>query len=183
MAEDRSQKWIIERLRKDHDRSNFDSGVPSVDDFLKERATQFQKRGLGRTFVAVAPGCNRVLGFYTLSSGAVSFDKLPTKESRSLPSRIPIPVLHVGQLAVDKSNQGQGLGSFLLLDALRRGLRHADEVAMRAVEVYAINDEARQFYRKYGFVELLDDEQHLYIPMKKVAKLFPEEAASSETVS
>lgn len=142
---------------------------------------QFDRRDLGRTFVAAAPDFAQILGYYTLSSGSVSYEELPNTESRSLPSRIPIPVLHLGRLAVDLSAKGKGLGSFLLLDALRRGLVSGRSVAMRAVEVYAIDDSARAFYRKYGFVELLDDQQHLYLSMKQVAKLFSDEGANADT--
>ena len=181
MAESGSRKWIIERLKSSYDRSSFDSGVPLLDDFLKARATQFDKRDLGRTFVAVSPTCHLVLGYYTLSSSAVSFATIPTAESRRLPSQIPIPVLRLGRLAVNKSCQGQGLGAYLLIDALRRGLRITGDVAMYAVEVDAIDAPARQFYAHYGFVALLDDQQHLYIPMKKVAKLFTEMPASSKS--
>lgn len=170
-------KWIVERLGKHHDRSGFDCGVLSLDEFLKTRATQFEKRDLGRTFVAVAPkDVKNVLGYYTLASGAVSCDAIPAEEKSGLPSRMPIPVLHLGRLAVSKAAQGSGLGSFLLVDALRRGLIHGSSIAMRAVEVVAINEDARRFYLKYGFVELVDDRMHLYLSMKKVAKLFPDES-------
>jgi hypothetical protein len=37
-----------------------------------------------------------------------------------------------------------------------------------AVDVRAIDDEARAFYRKYGFLPLEDDPLHLYLPMKTV---------------
>lgn len=170
-------KWIVERLGKQHNRSGFDCGVQSLDEFLKSRATQFEKRDLGRTFVALAPhNLKDVLGYYTLASGAVSFDTIPAEEKSGLPRKIPIPVLHLGRLAVTKSAQGLGLGSFLLVDALRRGLIHGSSIAMRAVEVVAINEDARRFYLKYGFVELVDERMHLYLSMKKVATLFPGES-------
>ncbi len=68
------------------------------------------------------------------------------------------------------------------LDGLHRGLESGRSVAMRAVEVRAINDSAHAFYRKYRFVALLDDKHHLYLSMKQVAKLFPEEVADAEPV-
>lgn len=181
MAEGGKNKWVIERLNSSHDRKNFDSGVPLLNDFLTSRATQFEKRDLGRTFVAVSPNNRSVLGYYTLASSAVSFETIPHEDSRRLPSQIPIPVLRLGRLAVDKSTQGQGLGAYLLIDALRRGLRTAAEVAIYAVEVDAISSAARQFYEHFGFVSLLDDQRHLYLPMKKVARLFPEIPSGFQT--
>ncbi len=182
MDEQAPPRWVVHRLTPHHDRDNFDCGVSSLNDFLTKRATQFDRRDLGRTFVALAPDSEQILGYYTLSSGSVSYEELPNTESRGLPSRIPIPVLHLGRLAVDLSAKGKGLGSFLLLDALRRGLVSGRSVAMRAVKVYAIDGSARAFYCKYGFVELLDDQQHLYLSMKQVAKLFPEQVADAEPI-
>jgi len=51
----------------------------------------------------------------------------------------------------------------------------ADEIGVFAVEVYALNQSAKKFYLKYGFTELTDDEFHLYLPMKKLRKLFENE--------
>jgi len=170
-------KWSIERLGKHHDRSSFDCGIESLNDFLKTRATQFEKRDLGRTFVAIAPSSPKLVqGYYTLASGSVSVHVLPAEQRAGLPERLPIPVLHLGRLAVSKAAQGKGLGSYLLMDALARGLKHGQSIAMRAVEVVANNEDARRFYLKYGFVELVDDRMHLYLSMKKVAKLFPGES-------
>jgi GNAT superfamily N-acetyltransferase len=111
-----------------------------------------------------------VLGYYSLSAGSFDLSVLPEEERRKLP-RHPVPVAHLGRLAVDQSTQGQGLGAFLLLDALARCERLADEIGLHAVEVQAIDDGARKFYLKYGFEPLLDDVHHLYLPMKAIRKL------------
>jgi len=42
---------------------------------------------------------------------------------------------------------------------------------VRAVEVDAIDHSARRFYLKFGFVELVDDRQHLFLPMQVIRKL------------
>jgi len=47
----------------------------------------------------------------------------------------------------------------------------ANKVGIRAVEVHALNNAARQFYEKYGFLPLLDDTQHLFLPMHVIRKL------------
>jgi len=40
------------------------------------------------------------------------------------------------------------------------------------VDVRAIDEEARAFYEKYGFVPLKDNPLHLYLPMKTVQAMF-----------
>ncbi len=156
-------EFIIEPLDKSHQRENFDCGEISLNDFLRKYARQNAERGLGRTFVAVLPGEKRVLGYYTLSSGSIAFDAVPEK----LP-RYPIPVAHLGRLAVDSSMRGQGLGELLLIDALERTVIIAGDFGIYAVELFALTERAKQFYLKYGFVSLKDDDKHLYLPVKTI---------------
>lgn len=133
-------------------------------------ARQNDDKGIGRTFVATRGGDFLVLGYYTLRSGAVAAVTLPEDERRRLPG-YPVPVVHLGRLAVDRAVQGSGLGETLLVDALRRSHATSGEVAAYAVEVVAISEAARSWYVKYGFREMRDDRLHLYLSMKVIVKL------------
>jgi GNAT superfamily N-acetyltransferase len=164
--------WIVEGIRKDHHRDRFDCGQVSLNEFLHRYARQNDDLELGRTFVAILPGDLRVLGYYTLGAGSMRMENLPDEERRRLP-RYPVPVIHLGRLAVDRSVQNQRLGQFLLIHALRKAWTAAREVAAYAVEVVAIDDRAHAFYEKYGFHELRDDRLHMYLSMKTIGKLFP----------
>ncbi|HMF56839.1 MAG TPA: GNAT family N-acetyltransferase [Pyrinomonadaceae bacterium] len=161
-----SDQFEIEPLATRHDRRSFDCGEPSLNDFLQRFARQNDDKGLGRTFVAVRPGEAVVMGYYMMASGAVTFDTIPEK-----PPRYPIPVAHIGRLAVDLRARGLGLGELLLIDALCRTTLIAESIGIYVVEVRALNETARAFYLKYGFVALLDDPLHLYLPMKTVRQL------------
>lgn len=154
-------EFVIEFLDKKHRRENFDCGEESLNDFLKKYARQNNEKGLGRTFVAVLPNETEVLGYYTLSSGSVSFEVIPKK----LP-RYPIPTAHLGRLATDLKMRGQGLGELLLMDALERTVLVAAEIGIYAVELYALTENAKKFYLRYGFVSLKDDDKHLYLPIE-----------------
>jgi GNAT superfamily N-acetyltransferase len=162
--------WSLERLATHHDRTAFDCGHPSLNDWLKLRSSQFEKKDLARTYVAVREGGTVVFGYYALSSHRVRYEILPAKQAKGLP-RIDVPVILLGRLAVDKTAQGRGLGSLLLADALRRAQHIAEQIGIRAVEVDAIDDAARNFYLRFGFVSLLDDPSHLYLSMKVIRKL------------
>lgn len=162
--------WKIERLDRSHERADFDCGVPSLDDFIRLLANQYEKRRLGRTYVAIGSGDRRVVGYYTLASSCVGFDDLPGDFARKLP-RHPIPTVLLARLAVDRSAQGQGLGADLLIDALARCLGLADPVGVHAVEVDAIDSRAAGFYSKHGFIPLLDDELHLFLPIATIQGL------------
>jgi GNAT superfamily N-acetyltransferase len=169
MAEGAKQ-WKIGELSAIHDRSNFSCGQPSLDEFLRKYAGQNQKSGVSRTFVATRHSESAVCGYYSLAAGAVAFDNVAESLRKTLP-RYPIPVAHLGRLAVDQAAQGQSLGSFLLIDALRRIHIAADSIGIHAVEVIAIDDSAKRFCLKYGFLELQDDPHHLYLSLKDVRKL------------
>ncbi len=162
--------WIIEPFGKSHDRSAFTCGKPALDEFLRTRVSQYEKRRLGKTFVAVLQGEQRVRGYYTLAAGAVAFEHLPTVASTKLPKH-PIPVILLARLAVDLSAQGQGLGEKLLLDALQRALDLSDKLGAHAVEVDALDDSAIAFYVKYGFSPLLDNARHLYLPLATIDRV------------
>lgn len=170
MANPASTAWRIERLSAIHDRKAFCCGEPLLDNFLCRFATQYTKRDMGRTYVAVGLDQPTVLGYYTLSTGSVDFVSLPEEVRRKLPHH-PIPIVLLGRLAVDQSARGKRLGETLLLDALGRCSRLADEVAIYAVVVDALGEAARHFYMKYGFAPLLDDPLHLYLPMKVIRQL------------
>ena len=160
-------EWRVERLERSHHRAEFSCGKPPLDTFLHRLVSQYEARNLGRTYVAVKPGSLRVFGYYTLAAGAIAYQSLPAPSSRKLPKH-PVPVILLARLAVDQSVQGQHLGESLLLDALRRCLVLADPLGIHAVEVDAIDPHARSFYQKYGFLPLLDDALHLFLPMATI---------------
>jgi GNAT superfamily N-acetyltransferase len=162
--------WNIERLDRGHLRDTFDSGNATLDDWLKRYATQFERRNLCRTFVATRPPAKTVLGYYAISNHAVGYESLATEQSKGLP-RVDVPVVLLGRLAVSQSEQGQGLGALLLIDALRRSLLLSEQLGIRAVEVDAIDDAARNFYIHFGFTPLQDDPNHLIIPIQAIRKL------------
>jgi GNAT superfamily N-acetyltransferase len=159
--------WRIERLESSHERGEFCCGKAPLDEFLRSLVGQYEKRKLGRTFVAVLPGDRRVYGYYTLAAGSVPFLNLPPKAAKKLPKH-PVPVVLLGRLAVDQPAQGRGLGACLLMDALKRCLAASRELGVHAVEVMAIDQQAKAFYVKYGFTPLPDEALHLYLPLKTV---------------
>jgi GNAT superfamily N-acetyltransferase len=159
--------WQIEPLGRDHFRGAFSCGRPPLDDFIRRLVSQYEKRNLGRTYVAVQPGEKSVCGFYTLASGAVAFETLPETSARKLPKH-PVPVVLLARLAVDQAVQGRRLGEALLVDAFSRCLLLADKLGIYAIEVDAIDQQARTFYEKYGFVPLLDNELHLFLPVSTI---------------
>ena len=97
----------IERLAAHHQRANFDCGEPALNDFLQRQAGQLERRGFGKTYVALAEDGVHVAGFVTVSAGQIQTQQLPPQ--LKLP-RYPAPVLRIGRLGVDRAQQGKGTG-------------------------------------------------------------------------
>ena len=163
----------IEALAGSHDRSAFACGSEALDRYLRQQARQDAERRVAAPFVLVAPPGRRVLGYFTLSSFTVHIDDLPQALARKLPRYPQLPVTLIGRLAVDRSLQGQGVGTLLLMDALSRSLAGADQIAALAVVVDAKDDEAEAFYRRFDFLPLQHQPRRLFLPMKTVERIFP----------
>jgi GNAT superfamily N-acetyltransferase len=164
-------EFTIEPLKSSHVRASFCCGQPSLDQFLQTSVSQYDRRRIGRTYVAVRPGESVVLGYYTLAASSIQVPSLPEALARKLP-RHAIPSILLGRLAVDQSVRGQGLGRLLLIDALSTCLDISRRVGVFAVEVHAIDADARAFYLKFGFGLLTDNEDHLVLPVKTIAQEF-----------
>lgn len=134
-------------LGEHHELANFNSGVSSLDDWLKRRALANQAGGASRTFVACE--ADRVFAYYALAAGAVSITAAPGRFRRNMPE--PIPVVILARLAVDRAYQGRGLGRALFRDAAMRVLNAADAIGIRGILVHAVSEEAKAFYLALGF--------------------------------
>ena len=164
--------WHVERLDSSHQREAFDCGQESLNHFLQRFVGQYERRNLGRSYVVVRSGEKRIVGYYSLAAGSIPLAQLPPEFTKKLPKH-PVPVALLARLAVDRSVQGVGIGKLMLLDCLRRCADFSQGLGIHAVEVRAINQAARRFYEKFGFVPLLDDELHLFLPMTTIHKIFP----------
>ena len=129
--------------------ADFESGEPSLDDWLKRRAARNQANGSSRTYV-VCEG-DAVIGYYCLAAGAIGHAEAPSTLKRNRPD--PIPVLVLGRLAIHKDHHQKSIGTALLGDAIRRAIQAADIAGITALLVQAISEQARRFYLSRGFVE------------------------------
>ncbi|MCY4394065.1 MAG: GNAT family N-acetyltransferase [Rhodospirillaceae bacterium] len=136
-----------EPLGPQHDLSQFASGVPALDSWLQGKARLNEAKGGARTYVACDG--DRVAGFYSLAASAVERRRVSSRVGRSMPD--PVPVILLGQLAVDANYRGRHLGSDLLVDAARRALAAAHVIGARAIVVQAIDEAAVAFYARFGF--------------------------------
>ncbi|HLB42707.1 MAG TPA: GNAT family N-acetyltransferase [Gammaproteobacteria bacterium] len=133
----------------DHELLEFDSAEPSLDDWLKKRSLKNQASGASRCFV-LCEG-KKVIGYYSLSAGAISHESAPKTMRRNMPD--PLPVLLLGRLAIDRNYHNKGFGSALLRDAMIRAVSVAGDAGVFAILVHSLSEQAKRFYMSRGFVE------------------------------
>jgi hypothetical protein len=83
------------------------------------------------------------IGYYTLSTLSIELNQLPEKLARKLPKH-PVPAALICTLAV------------------------TDQIAIYAMVVDVINENAKGFYEQFGFTRLSDDSPRLFLPLKSI---------------
>lgn len=155
----------ITALNTQHQRAAFNCGEESLDLYLRRYAKQDVKRRISRIFVA-SPVENpeQVVGYYTLSAYSISADSMPEEQRRRLPG-YPVPAAMLGRLAIDKSYQRSGLGRTLVADALLRVKQASEVMAVYALTVDALHEEAATYYQRFGFIAFPDQPLKLFLPL------------------
>lgn len=154
-----------------HDRSNFSCGRDSLDNYIRKQASQDLKRRVAIVFVLVEKPGIEVLAYYTLSSYTIEISALDESLAKHLPRYPQLPATLLGRLAVDQNQKGKGYGELMLVDALRKSLEASTQIASLAVIAEALDENAVNFYLKYGFQTFQQDPMKLYLPMKTIEEL------------
>jgi predicted N-acetyltransferase YhbS len=161
-------RYLIEPLdTARHRREEFACESPELTDFLRKRARKEMVARASACFVLVAaddPG--RIVGYYTLSQTAVTLRQIPEALARKLPRYPELGATLLGRLARDDAWRGEGIGSLLLIDALRRSARLSDEAGAVVVVTDPKDQRARDFYGEHGFQPL--DDRRMFMPMKEI---------------
>lgn len=162
-----------------HDRSAFSCGTDRLDNFLRFTARKQQKDDFTRVFVAVSEGSPEILGYYALNAHAVAISDLGADRPRRAPNTGSIPALYLSMIAVDRSRQGEGLGSDLTIDALGRARSVAGEVGLKLVVLDVIDDGGNEdfahrieFYRRLGFRSFQDRPERMFIAIDTIRAMF-----------
>jgi GNAT superfamily N-acetyltransferase len=162
--------WREEPIGRHHDRGVFDCGAAEFNLYLARYARQNHESGGAKTFVAASvTQPNHILGYYSISPGAIDYALVPATLTRRL-GRYEVPVFRLGRLAVSLDMQGHRLGSALLFAAGRRALAVATEVGGVALAIDAKDEQAAAWYERFGALRLLDDRLRLVLSLATVAE-------------
>lgn len=159
----------FEKLTREHHRKKFDCGEQPLNTYIQRFARQNAQNNLGETYV-LTNNEQDILGFYTISTASLDYNAYP--QNKGLP-KYAIPSALIGRLAVDQKYKGFGYGKLLLVDAIKRVVKVSDEIGIHCITVDAKDDNAKKFYEHFGFEELSDEKNHLYISIEKVKNSIP----------
>jgi len=160
-------EFEIEKLRREHDVTQFDCGNVTLNTWLHKYAWTNQQADSAKTYVGLAG--DRVAGYYALTTGSVHKHETPERIAKGLANH-PIGIVLLARLAVDTTQQGKRLGKALLFDALTRIEEAADIVGVRAVMVHATDEAARRFYEHFEFEPSPVDPFQLLLLLKDLRK-------------
>lgn len=153
---------LVLPLNDRHDRKGFDCGDIDLNGWLKQTARQHKEKGVSSTFVVVSDGASvEILGFYAISVVELVNVNLPAQYGKRLPDKVP--VFRLGRLATALSHHGKRIGEFMLFDAIDRATRISGEVGGIGLVVNAKHS-AVEFYQRYGFEQMADHPQNLFLP-------------------
>jgi len=163
--------YLTELLNSNHKKNEFQCGHEILDNYIHKQASQDIKRHLSACFV-IANKANVIKGYYTLSNSSIDQKIIPENFKKKLPkSYTEIPSTLLGRLARDKNMNGERLGEMLLIDALKRSYYTSKAIGSMAVIVDPIDTQAKNFYLKYGFIELPDSKK-MFKSMKTISSFF-----------
>ncbi len=144
----------------------FDCGYPELNQYLRHYAFKNDQLSIGKTFIALTKA-EEIVGYFTLSTAQIVTESLPDELRIKLP-RYPVPAFRIGKLAVDRRFQGSGAGRWMLTHALQKALEVSRNVGLFAVLVDAIDEKAKQFYLKYGFIPFTGQPLTLFLPLATI---------------
>jgi GNAT superfamily N-acetyltransferase len=157
--------FTLETLGPDHELGSFDCGNEELDRWLVEHARNATGQGT-RTYVVI--DADSVVGYFAIAPHTIDREVLSKAQGRGAPRQIPAVLL--AKLALDRSVQGQGLGSELLVVALEAIVEAARRVGGKVVVVDAIGDEAAAFSERHDFVATPSDPRRFVRKLSTIAK-------------
>lgn len=109
----------ISILGADHRLTHFKCGAAQLDSFICKKAQKYHSTNRVKVFCAHPRDNHNVYGVYTLTMKIEETNKLLRAEQDHISDRY-FPAIYIGALAVLERYQGAGLGTIMLMNALRR---------------------------------------------------------------
>lgn len=167
MIESRERNFhncFVRRLRKDETIKSFDCGDCDLNDFIMNRAAEYNKTRLAVTYIFEHKDSREIIGYFSLANDKISIDDFDNnnefnrfrrhrfkneKRIRSYPS------VKICRLGINSKFHGNGVGS-MLIDFIKSYYSNGSRAGCRFITVDAYHD-AIPFYERNKFRLLSDD--------------------------
>lgn len=157
------------QLEETDDCASFACGRESMNQWFRRHAWRNQQTDVSRSTVLCDAESGMIAGYVTLSMGHIEREYLPKVSQRHRPENIPILLL--GQLAVDTRFQSMGVGRSLMFYALKTAVSVAREIGCYGVLTHPLDDDVRRFYQGFGFEELpYDPRRSMIVRVKDLVR-------------
>ena len=162
-----------------HSRDGFDCGVSRLNNYLKLSAKKQQKDDITRVYVAIEDAATEILGYHAINLGMMNVDQLE-RRPRGAPEHGEIPILFLGQVAVDVKAQGLGIGGILMHHVFEKAVVILDQAGCHALVLDVMSDGGKEeFERRKGLCEAFGFQcfasnparMFMVIVMKKIHKM------------
>ena len=156
--------------------SNFSCGVNEIDNWANRKARSLHIKGRKRVFIAWHEDCATSLGFYSLSFSLENSSKLKEQADRQAWSK-GAPLIYMDYIGVTTKRQGTGLGTLMLIDALKRTQSVSDNVAIFGIALRSLNSKTTTLYKNSGFgiAEGEGDYPLMIMPIWTIVDLFSQD--------
>lgn len=155
--------------------NRFDCGHSGISSFLKSKARKCVSRNECRVFTAHLGSDNKPCGYYALQLGAHNVSFLKDRGKSYITNYSGFPSVHIQFFAVQHESQRQGIGRYMLVNALEKSYEISKHAGFYAVTLESLNQRSTDFYKSIGF-EVYSTEGNglikMLFPIKSVIELF-----------
>ena len=156
---------------------SFNCGKRSINKFIRQGLLERVALGHCAARVCLDTTINAPAGVVTISPYCLdkgywrvkdNLGMIPPDVLDKFDGKYPVPGWLIGQLGVDNKYKGQGLGEYLLMDALRL-IKELSHHGCGSIAVVHADDDVKDFYRRYGFRQLPpDDCSVMFLPLREL---------------
>jgi GNAT superfamily N-acetyltransferase len=167
---------IVNRLRvepldrKKHVRAAFTCGQPTLDNYLKNTAARQQDENITRIRVGCLDDNTDIICFHALNAHHLNISQLDPKYKKRFERYDAIPSVYLSMIGVHTAHQGQGIGSYMIYDAMRQVIVAAEHIGMHFLVLDALNQAAEKLYLRLGFEKLASSHDRMIISIEKIKR-------------
>ena len=149
--------------------------APDIEDFLRNKAIEFEKRDVSRTYLLIDTINLKIVAYFTLSISVSTTNKLSKTQIKKIDGfskfRECLGFYLIGQLGIDdnyrKLHKNKGLGNFLVDFAYDICKNSQNLVGGRFILIDAIKDKkVIEFYENNHFYKLYEDDESIKMIME-----------------